>query len=423
LVELPLRPLRSLAELQHYDISCSFKPPYGFNAIGNSHALTGIVPEEVDILLYDNKPGLQDYSYDHSYIANHLLFDDWFVSSIAPETVPWTASEARPLKDVYRDHLLGTEALPNAFYLPATPADSATVASRVSEDLDQADAWRTIASKLEVQGMFNVNSTSVPAWAAILRNMRDAQIPEFGYGVSGSWGVEAGGASPQQTSFPRATVAGSGDTNIGNQPELGHFSSLTDTQIEALATEIVSQIKRRGPFLSLSEFVNRKFTSAGSSTLTSANPESELVRAGVIEAALLKLSNNKTVNGDLQTIFPQQTVTTALDFPYAGEGSMVYGYPGWIRQADILRSLAPILSVRDDTFVIRSYGDYRNPSTGNIVSRAWCEAVVRRTADYVDPKDAPTVLPGTNTLTSETNTRFGRRFKVVSFRWLRPDEI
>jgi hypothetical protein len=431
LVELPLRPLHSLAELQHCDISCSMKSPYGFNAIGNSHVFPSISPATLEFLGFDNKPIDQDWSYDHSYLANHLLFDDWFVSSIAPETAPWTGGETRPKDTVYRDHLMQAETLPNNFYQPAIAAGSADVAARVTEDIGEPVAWRSIASKLVVQGMFNVNSTSVPAWTAILRNMRDSEVPEFRYGASGAWRVEAGAANKEQTSFPRSTVTGSGETNIGNYPQLGHYHALTDIQIDALAREIVKQVKLRGPFLSLSEFVNRKFTSATGAQLTSTNPDSELVRAGAIEAALLTLSDpataagNENPNGELQSIFPEQTRPggTSSGFPYAGVGSVVYGYPGWIRQADILRSLAPVLSVRDDSFVIRGYGDHRDTASGKIVAKAWCEAVVRRTAEYVDPSDEATVLPSAATLVSETNARFGRRFQIVSFRWLSPDEI
>ena len=39
------------------------------------------------------------------------------------------------------------------------------------------DSWRTIASRLEVEGMFNVNSTSVTAWRALLRHARGQKIP------------------------------------------------------------------------------------------------------------------------------------------------------------------------------------------------------------------------------------------------------
>jgi hypothetical protein len=106
-------------------------------------------------------------------------------------------------------------------------------------------------------------------------------------------------------------------------------------------------------------------------------------------------------------------------YPDAAVGKSAYGFPGWTRQADILRPLAPILSARDDTFVIRTHGDARDDD-GNVVSRAVCEAIVRRTRDYVDPADAADI---TGTPTSNVNQTFGRRFEVVSFRWLNPAEI
>ena len=63
------------------------------------------------------------------------------------------------------------------------------------------------------------------------------------------------------------------------------------------------------------------------------------------------------------------------------------------------------------------------PISGEETSRAWCEAVVQRKADYVDPADASTVLPSSDTLSSSANANFGRRFEIISFRWLAPEEI
>jgi hypothetical protein len=73
--------------------------------------------------------------------------------------------------------------------------------------------------------------------------------------------------------------------------------------------------------------------------------------------------------------------TPEYQFPAAAAGYSTYGLPGWIRQADILRPLAPILSVRDDTFTIRAYGDARD-AQGRILAHVVCEAVVRRTRDF-----------------------------------------
>ena len=52
------------------------------------------------------------------------------------------------------------------------------------------------------------------------------------------------------------------------------------------------------------------------------------------------------------------------------------------------------------------------------LARAWCEATVQRFPEYLDSADAPEALAA-----SEANVRFGRRFEVISFRWLSPDEI
>jgi hypothetical protein len=89
----------------------------------------------------------------------------------------------------------------------------------------------------------------------------------------------------------------------------------------------------------------------------------------------------------------------------------------YLTQADIMTALAPVLFARSDTFVIRAYGESLNPVTAAIEGRAWCEATVQRLPDYMEATvDAPEVAPAA--LTSQINQQLGRRFKVVSFRWL-----
>jgi hypothetical protein len=128
--------------------------------------------------------------------------------------------------------------------------------------------------------------------------------------------------------------------------------------------------------------------------------------------------NSMPASGDAEYLFPE-----------AAEGCTANGVPGWLRQADILRSLAPVLAARDDTFTIRSYGEARDAS-GKVTARSWCEAVVRRTPAFLDPSDPDTDTPaiGTDTgtekfLQSEINARFGRRYIIVAFRWLTPEEV
>ena len=66
------------------------------------------------------------------------------------------------------------------------------------------------------------------------------------------------------------------------------------------------------------------------------------------------------------------------------------GIAGDIRQADVLRALAPRLSARTDTFRIRSYGEVRD-ADDKIIASATCEAVVQRLPEYVDPETDPRI--------------------------------
>ena len=203
--------------------------------------------------------------------------------------------------------------------------------------------------------------------------------------------------------------------------KIGMHQRLSDEQVRALATEIVEQVKARGPFLSLSEFMNRRLSS-----------DRSLARVGAVEAALNELAgrgsgNPKNPFADIQSYFTETvTVPPGVTYPFveAAEGNIAYGFPGWMRQADVLRPIAPILSARDDTFVIRAYGESKDPLTGKAQAGAWCEAVLQRRADYVDAiNDEAIILPSEATLTSEINKRFGRRFVILSFRWLSKDEV
>jgi hypothetical protein len=286
-------------------------------------------------------------------------------------------------------------------------------------------SFESIASKLEVAGMFNINSASLDAWKALLRQSRDAEVPY----LSANGRTQTDNAVSY--SYPRTSIAGDRSTDSGSSESNGGFPAaaefaghrvLTDAQIDALAEEIINEIKKRGPFLSLAEFVNRQLTT-----------DKDLAIAGTIQKALdnladlgnspknpfLKLQENSV---HITTTPPGQTLD--YKFPEAAYGWSAFGVPGWVRQADILRPLAPIISARDDTFTIRAYGDSRDRADSTkIVARAWCEVVVRRQADYVDPSDPAEIAPFADNMKSEANKRFGRRYQIVSFRWLDEGEV
>ncbi|MDA9260491.1 hypothetical protein N9P58_01360 [Puniceicoccaceae bacterium] len=419
--ELPLRPLSSLGELQHFDVNYyNPMPPYIANPIGNSNATFAIKSDYVYI--DDSTPEVERSGYDHSYVSNHLFFDDWFVSSITPEVANWPYTSTRSIDTVYREFVSGNEDLVNSAYKPVEVLSASEAATAASSLISDDTAWHDVASKLEVEGMFNINSTSVEAWSALLRHLNDGSMPHLSVQES-AWDVDLETGSDHPLS--RTTIAGDPNPRSADPYDfnsLGAHKRFTDEQIGALAVEIVNQIKQRGPFLSLSEFVNRQLTADSSA--------GSLALAGTIEAALNELYDDGAATNPYSKLIStfvdkvDETVTVTRPFDEAAKGYRAYGFPGWIRQADVLRPLAPVLSARDDTFIIRAYGESKNPISGETEAGAWCEAVVQRSADYVNSEeDNSTILPSEDTLISDANKRFGRRFTIVSFRWLSKEEI
>jgi hypothetical protein len=183
---------------------------------------------------------------------------------------------------------------------------------------------------------------------------------------------------------------------------------ITEEEIEQLAQAIVKEVRKRGPFLSLGDFVNRR---PGSNK--------DLARAGAIQCALD--SNDVDINSAWQESdrAVSNTVTGRFAFPEAERGASGYGMPGVVKQADILTPIAPILSARSDSFIIRTYGESVDKD-GKVLARAWCEATVERSKDYVDNANTPETAVGS---LNETNKAFGRRYEMTSFRWLHPDEV
>ena len=421
--ELPSRPLVSLGELVNWDLRYENPiPPYAYNLIGNSDA-TPLLPSNAVVNSVDAslKVNLQ---YDDSYCANHLLFDDWFVSSIAPDPNHF-GTTGRSQQATYVDFLTGKTPLGNRAYQPILADRALATASAASAGklygnyVSKTDSWKTIASRLEVEGMFNVNSTSVSAWRALLGHVRQLRVPYIRESGA-SWSATLSGETDYV--FSRFSIAG--DAQAGSPGSSGDFPEATEFAgyrsvdagfLDALAEEIVRQIRLRGPFLSLAEFVNRQL-SAG-----------DLALAGTLQAALNEVTKKASTNplAAVQALsttalaVPARAAEAEYKFPAAAAGKSGYGLPGWTRQADILRPLAPILSARDDTFTIRGYGDARD-AKGRVLARAVCEAVVRRTREFVDlaePADLtkPPALPA--------NQLFGRRFELISLRWLAPGEV
>ena len=355
------------------------------------------------------------------------MFDDWFVSSIAPEPLAFGQTISKDINTVYREFLKGERELANRAYRPILADSKLTdeeATKRISEVIPSnstnSAGWMKVASRFEVGGMFNVNSTSVDAWKALLGHAKslekiamhgaDEIVPED---LSKNHVVTRGAIA---TDVEAGSGPGFGG-KFANASEYNGYRNLSDDQIEDLAKKIVEQVRLRGPFLSLSEFINRQL---------SANID--LTLAGAIQSALNNLAEDPMVklrdpaNSLSDTTMPKSDPKLAgvgYEFAKAAEGASAYGAPGWIRQADILRPIAPVLSVRDDTFTIRAYGDSLDQN-GKVIAQAWCEAVVKRTREFSNDSDAAdSINPPLNNM----NAAFGRRYRIVSFRWLDSNEV
>ena len=185
--------------------------------------------------------------------------------------------------------------------------------------------------------------------------------------------------------------------------------------IRLLAEEIVKQVRKRGPFLNMSDFINRRLDAGGG----------EDALKGALQAAIDATDINDDFN---EVVLPQPESGRLFKFPQADAGSMHTAAPGYLIQSDVLASLGNILTVRDDTFTVRAYGCVRGKD-GAVLAQAWCEATVQRTAEYLSsanaPSDAEFNPDGTkgNANLSEVNRLLGRKMRVVAFKWMDPWDI
>ena len=353
--------------------------------------------------------------YDHGLLINDAMWDRWFCSSVSD--MPEKNGNKTEARDVLTKFLKGEEELPVSRYKRVnTPYNDEQIIKRIMS----GDGWKHIAQYIMIDGGFNVNSISVDAWAATLQGlakrklvtMKDRELRQ----------VEEG-KNDNQVLFSRFMLSTTetsvdsqggysmmqGSTNFRNSgmaSAWGEVRMLEAESIRKLAEEMVKQVRKRGPFLSLSDFVNRRLQ------------EGELGLKGALQAAI----DATDINRDFDEVRVPEARGKMFKNPQAGMGSLHTAAPGYLIQSDVLASLGNILTVRDDTFTIRAYGCVRNPNKA-ILAQAWCEAVVQRTMDYVDPSNNPQDSEYNPDGTkgeglSNTNKVMGRQFRIVSFKWL-----
>jgi hypothetical protein len=374
------------------------------HAISNSHAPSVLPMDQTHGMIPSSGLPLAD----HSYLANKGLWDDWFFSSIAPQTAAGFTTK-RTQKEVAQDFFGKGLPLPNSRYKPNLEnSDAAAFVNTLIPDAEPVpSATAKIAPRIRVDGLFNVNSTSVQAWKALLAGLNGVDITTRNTDGQISVSPTAGVPVAALLSPTNAVVDASGQLARNEPNQYAGRRELGETELESLAQEIVKEVRKRGPFLSLADFVNRRV-----------GTDVDLARAGALQCAI----ENSGINAAFEQSgrSHQSSAAVSFAFPEAEVGPLSQGIATVIDQADMLTPIAPVLSARSDSFIIRAYGDARD-SGGNILARAWCEAVVERDSSFVDGGDEDEALP--DNLTSSVNRTYGRKFNVRSFRWLEPNEI
>ena len=334
---------------------------------------------------------------------------------------------------VYNAHLEGSRPLPNSRFVPLTGAKSADVAN-------YARAIDTIATKMGVNGAFNVNSTSKLAWKLVLSGLNDQIVLHRDSYKGDAYLNRAGGDGDNSILVSRFGIAGGpcADTEAGDPNQIPEelfwrgYGALTPEQVEVLAEKIVEQVKLRGPFLSMGEFVNRRLSNLTSYVEGSSVTERELAKRGAVQAALD--SPDVTINDVLKNSPINRSISAAdvkdytdYVFPEAGVGDTSFGAPSWVTQGDILKPILSYASPRSDTFMVRAYGESRDDS-GEVVATAYCEAVIQRSIDFVDKTNSPDEhhsdrFGNANSSFTQLNREFGRNFKLVRFKWINESEL
>lgn len=404
--DIPLAPLQTLSSLNGANPggASGYLPRFA-QPIGNSWAHPLLAADKI---IQANSTG----SYlDHSFLLNTALYDHFYFSGFADQTGPFcTGKSASALAADFAD---GQPLDDPRMILSLPDGKSAT---NFTEQLKQTMPETHVAAWQMMRGAFNVNSTSVNAWKAMLGSIRDTQsvanVVSKADKVSKITPLKP--SQKNQARISRFRLPGSDTENNGADPRDAYWlgpREYTDSQLQILAENIVKQVRLRGPFLSMSEFVNRRLGSG------------ETAQRGALQQAIDDSNINQAATQSANAgyeIDPKTVADYKYQNPTAGSGSSSQGAPGFLCQADILNVLGNAATARSDTFTIRGYGEARD-TNDKILASVTCEAIIQRLPDYIDSADKAETAP--TELVSTANKTFGRRFNIVSFRWLSQNEI
>ena len=400
LFDLPRSPIASMAALQHADTS-----KYNFHAmhsIANSRLQVGQTDQRkiFNRLTQEKWATTPKYQIDTSWAANEALWDRYYFSGMN-----WGSMSGQP----FSTHDTAAQAIVDgeAHRVLVNPRMK-MISQPSSDDMEQLKDYKEIGNYLAIEGAFNVNSTSVEAWKAVLASMSGREISYLAGANLTNQKID-----PEHSPMSRLTTPAGWDDD-----DYSGFRALDDKELTELADAIVTQVKLRGPFMGLSDFVNRRLVA------------DDTGKSGAIQAAIDESDINNSVDmGNTDNNRLKQSAPTANQ-----------GMSRHLNQGDVLTSLAPIMATRSDTFVIRTYGDSKD-ANGVIQARAWCEATVQRIPKWLADTDQSSTVQHSDYPTGnstaepilrqweenpnlpEVNKTFGRKFVIQSFRWLAPNEV
>jgi Tfp pilus assembly protein PilV len=376
-------------------------------------------------------PVCDDY-WDHLFLANEGLWDSWFCSGLVPEVRNGsvTVDQKTVAGNFFADEA-GKPTLVSQNLQPNRRGKTAgELASLSASTAKGSNGWETISSYLFNKGQFNVNSTSKEAWKALLLSLRDRPLA-VADARTGNLTVTRDANAARVSRLPLANSEQAG-TGPGDETAWRGIRSLSETQIDTLAGEIVRQVKLRGPFLNMTEFINRRLASDATGVTGAlqaaidwdeynAGYDGSVTGSGESINKAYKTGDSMITSSGLPATYPNAK---------AACGSRYAGIPGYVMQSDLLQGMSSSLSPRGDTFLIRAYGE--SLADGRVAASAWCEAVFQRQPEYLDTRDAAdrkmrfddgTPDPRKQQGLLPANRTFGRQFKMVSFRWLNSNEI
>ena len=277
--------------------------------------------------------------------------------------------------------------------------------SWTEKSADDSMTAREPAQNFMVANRFNINSTSVDAWKAVLSSLRFEGFNHLYWPDESTTDLETltlSQASQQQGGFTRFSHSLEETYQAPPSPAKDDIAPsafyrhgarrFESTEFEAFAQEIVRLIRQRGmPFTSMAEFLSELSPGNGS----------------LLEQAIRNVLTDPV--SKRQQWYHNWEITGKGNKKDEIPIDIDHFSPGFLTQADIMTAIGPMLAPRSDTFKIRARSECFN-DLGELIGSATIEATLQR---------MPTAIDSEVSLDASAD----RQWKLTSMRWLQEDEI